>query len=986
MTTEQKPTPKPKPHRSKTPQAISVVGGDVYVPKPEVHIKLLPATLPGHWPLTTNLYTSHGTKMKNSFHTLLARKAMKSYEKDLIEILTKTPDSILNLAKIVQTDRLVPLHIMESLDPSVPNELRCRYLLLHAYDSMTSLKRLESWLKVVSTVAGAETVVLHVRQKFEFLVDNISSTLAEILRESFSEQWKEFATAIRIPLDTIKTIAKRCSPECALKAVIHFWLQCNYRHDPPTLRESMHLLHNSETNMLWRHIEELFTILSAVTVTDEIQIKPTRPPVVFEGRSTLLGVQIEGDFKGIKWYFNDNEVSVYESEISILGLHLLSEGDYRCEVEVYGDHKPVSTSIHLDVRTLLDKYQKILIDRYTAQPEVPVDTWPPKSSISFINLALIKQENIQKAGEYGRCTIRGDMDDIINDKESITYNQAMGNLSSGARVLIEGRPGSGKTTFVHKFSLDWANKMKTILGVKLLFLIQLRLFFSNTNIGLHDIIGCYCSDHQDTKEIVEYAAKHNGLGLGFVLDGLDEYQPKDKNAFVFKLIRKKVLPKSVVIVASRPAAAAGFRSIASRQIEVLGFLKPQIRDYIENYQFYADYKRLGLHKYLDAHPNVLHMCYLPIHISMICFLYNVLAEDLPQTETEIYMVFTKFAMLRILYRYSIRVSLETFDDLSPVHKDQYLEVCKLALKMTLSAKQVMRQAEVKSLFATIEEKELFGLITVDNIATMCGFQDVYTFLHLTFQEFLAAYYVSSLEEKEQMEIIEEHGKALQMKQVWKFYCGLVNFSASGSKFKTLLSQAQHSALHRIQCSFESQQPSTCDHVIKDNSLWFAGSFLTSSDFTALAFVISNTHRQEVRKVVLDLCTFGLEDVNILSIKSSARLSLITTLCYHGHNCTDAQLAALKELACSLSGLKVLDVTNTNFGGNFSAFVTDFKHSSLEILKVSISIEDGHVPFLFYAMAKAFFSQCSKFVNVCFSGSDPRMINTTSLPYVFHCNF
>ena len=203
-----------------------------------------------------------------------------------------------------------------------------------------------------------------------------------------------------------------------------------------------------------------------------------------------------------------------------------------------------------------------------------------KGSVSFINLALIKQESIQKAGEYGRCTIRGDMDDIIKDKEGITYNKATGNLSSGARVLIDGRPGSGKTTFVHKFSQDWTNEEITIRHVRLLFLIQLRGFSSDPNIGLRDIIACYYRDCSGMEDIVGYADKHNGLGLGFLLDGLDEYLPGDRYAFLFRLIRKEVLPKSVVIVASRPAAAAELRSIATRQIEVLGFLKPQIHDYI----------------------------------------------------------------------------------------------------------------------------------------------------------------------------------------------------------------------------------------------------------------------------------------------------------------------------------------------------------------------------------------------------------------------
>ena len=916
---------------------------------------------------------------------LIAMKAIRSSETKLIDgILANIPDSIMNLARIAQEMGIIPLEVMntlKTLDPSIPHRLRCRYLLLHAYKYMTTLEHVMNWLETLSLVEGTASALSQIKQENDFLAHKIGSVFSSV------ERVQEFGSSLGIQDNKVEEETASCALE---RVILQRFPQTPY------YTGRLDYVGQYGTVALAEKVGEFCDVrLSHFAETEGLKIiHQTTEVQVFEGNSALLEVQVEGNLKlySCAWYHYENNTvyRLYSNIFNLCDVGLESEGHYTFKYIYRHNLFSVpygSAPIHVAVVTPLDKYQKVLIDRYTAQPEVPVDTWPPKSSVTFINLALIKQDSIQKAGEYGRGTIRGDMDDIIKDKESIMYDEVMGNLSSGARVLIEGRPGSGKTTFVHKLSRDWANKDITMKYVRLFFLIQLRVFSSDPNINLHDIIGCYCNDHQGLKEIVEYAAKHNGLGLGFVLDGLDEYQPQNKNVFIFKLIRKEVLPKSVVIVASRPAATADFRSIATRHIEVLGFLKPQIYDYIDSYQFYANCKRPGLHKYLDAHPNVLHMCYLPIHISMVCFLFDRLTKDLPETETEIYRVFTKFAVLRMLYRYNSRseVSLETLDDLSPLHKSRYLKVCKLAFRMTLSTKQVMRQAEVKSLLATIEEKELFGLITVDNIATICGFQDVYTFLHLTFQEFLSAYYISSLEEKEQMEIIEEHGEAMQMKQVWKFFCGLVEFDASGSKFKTLVSQAQHGALHRIQCSFESQQPSTCDHVTEDNCLKFSDCFVTSSDFTAMAFVISNTHQQCVLKVVLDKCTFGFEGVNILARKSNARLSLITTLCYYGHNCTDAQLATLKKLACSLSGLKVLGVTSTNFEDkNFSVFVTDFKHASLEILKVSITHD--YIPSLFYAMAEAFFSQCSNFVNICFTGCDPEKLNATFLPYIFYCNF
>ena len=1002
MASEQEKLTLPPKHQMNTHPEICPVVNDVdelgpkplevYVVSPEPQPYKAKTTLE-----TTPKFELYQAEICRPLQTLIAMKAVRSSETKLIDsILTNVLDSIMDLARIAHEKGIIQsqvLNTLKTLDPSIPHRLRCRYLLLHAYEYMTSQKRVMNWLKALSLVKGTASVLSQIKQENDFLTHKVGSILSNV------ESLQEFGYSLGIQHDKMnKIIAKYSATSRALDRVLLRWFKNSfygsyYGTTLYVLKSELQrdtVFARKVADKVGKFCDARLSYFAETKELLKISDRTTEVRLI-EGNSALLEVQVEGDSNGCEYELHHHgKNTTYKFNYSILNLcnvDLVSEGYYTCKLTKDFVTCDESEPIRIAVITPLDKYQKVLIDRYTAQPEVPVDTWPPKSSFSFINLALIKQDSIQKAGEYGRCTIRGDMDDIIKDKERIKYEVAMGSLSSGARVLIEGRPGSGKTTFVHKFSQDWANKFITIKYVRLLFLIQLRCFASDPNISLHDIIRCYCNNHEGITEILEYAAKHNGLGLGFVLDGLDEYQPQNKNAFIFKLIRKAVLPNSVVIVASRPAAAADFRSIATRQIEVLGFLKPQIHDYIDSYQFHADFKRQGLHKYLDAHPNVLHMCYLPIHISMVCFLYDMLTKDLPETETEIYRVFTKFAVLRMLYRYNSKseVCLETLDDLPPLHRSRYLGVCEVAFKMTLSTKQVMRQAEVKSLLATIEEKELFGLITVDNIATMCGFQDVYTFLHLTFQEFLAAYYISSLEEKEQMVIIEEHGRAMQMKQVWKFYCGLVEFDASGSKFKTLVSQAQHGALHRIQCSFESQQPSTCDHVTQDSGLKFADCFLTSSDFTAMAFVISNTHRQYVLKVVLDKCTFGLEEVDILASKSNTKLSLITTLCYHGHNCTFAQLATLKKLACSLSGLKVLDVTNTKFEGKkVSIFVTDFKHSSLEILKVSIT--HNNTTSLLCAMAKIFFSRCSNFVNVCFSGCDPEKVDGTSLPYIFYCNF
>ena len=878
--------------------------------------------------------------------------ALKNYEKELTEALLKNaPRSLLTLAEKAHGRGLISGEVniqLKSLDPSVPHHLICRFLLLHICKKIYSKYKLEILMELFSTVRVASGVLSLVRQYYWSLInrhcpdseDTLTlehhvSALTEILA-GYSSKWKEIATALWLTNNKIENIiAMNCKPILALKEVLLSWVVGECEHSkPPTLQNLKEALRSQIVGLgnvaSTLQIDEIIAnegkpISKIEDSGEDIQI--ISPVDITEGCGVLLGINVYGYHEiNYQWskkdehsgnFKNISKSNIYshcnKSILYIFVKDLTVEGYYKCMVINTKREFKYSEPILLVVNTPLGQYQSILISNNTMSPEIPVDTWPPVNTNSYINLALIKQESIHKAGKYGRCTIRGDMDDIYEDKESITYDKALGCLSSGACLLIEGRPGSGKTTLVHKFSQDWARSEITVAHVRLLFLIHLRGFCSNPNIGLGDLIGCYFSG-SDVEVIGKYANKHQGLGLCFVLDGLDEYIPQKKNAYIYELIRKRVLPKSVVIVASRPAAAADFRSDATRQIEVLGFLRDQIYDYIEKYTFSSPSKsHTGLIRYLDEHPNVLHMCYLPIHTCMICFLYDNLESDLPQTETNIYAEFTKFTILRMLYRDDSNsdMCIELLTDLPEPQNQLYITICKLAFEMTSSSKQVIRQTEVKNIFnLQPTDKDCMGLITVDKMAMMCGFQKLYTFLHLTFQEFLTAFYISILDGKKQMELIEQFRDAIQMKQVWKFFCGLVPLNVTNSR---LIDQSCHGTSFKVQCLFESQQPQICDSVIDNNSLVFNDHFFTSSDFTAIAYVISNAQHQCVMKVVFDKCTIGMEGVGILAQKACGKLSLITTLCYHGYDCVTEQLLVVSRLIHLLPCLEILDISNTNLG-------------------------------------------------------------------------
>ncbi len=206
-----------------------------------------------------------------------------------------------------------------------------------------------------------------------------------------------------------------------------------------------------------------------------------------------------------------------------------------------------------------------------------------------------------------------------------------------------------------------------------------------------------------------------------------------------------------------------------------------------------------------------------------------------------------------------------------------------------------------------------------------------------------------------------------MLQVWKFYCGLVQFDEICNQFKKLIDTMNCDTLFTVQCSFESQQQHTCDRVIKSNSLSCKDTFLTPSDFTAISYVIFNTVQHIVHKLVFDSCTLSREGMDTLSEKVGEKLSLITTLCFHGHNCTCEQLGLVNILVHKLPLLEILDITDTDLGEQEILALTDnMNHSNLQILKVGSIYNTLYSAFKTPALlVKCFQSSCSKFLNVCF---------------------
>ena len=872
-------------------------------------------------------------------------------------------------------------------------DIRIRYLLQHVYDKVKQNCRCFHIFMEVLLGLGFNEMCETLREelrRWSFLndIDTESplghssqsqkrsriSLASKILNENdvclltiilikASHKWEEIGLSLRFFQYEVEECRKGGSNSLRLPNVLRTWLTRAYKNaEPQTLDALSRALGSGvvgETSLADQLIERFSEKMKEYR-TCKPKRKHLHNPLmityqsvdieVTSGKSALLEVRVESSNPvNYQWRKNSEELSngklysgVNNSILFISSVKLATQGRYSCCV-CKESEKEYSDDINLTVT--FPEITKYFFEVYSQLGELRKDSWPPVAATTFINLALImKSKSDSNVYDY---TVQGDIDDVIEAKEKIEYMDVFGKYESGALVLIEGRPGSGKTTLMHKVTRDWAVKKDVLVGAKLVVLIPLRLFCLSNDIDLSDIVKRYITSDTKREKVMTYMEEFSGEGVCFVVDGLDEYKSRDdKNTTIYKLLRKRLLPKSMVIVASRPIGSAKLRrnGPVTKRIEVLGFSKTDVFSYIGNYAFEDVGLTSKLETYLSVHNNVLHMCYLPVHTAMICYLYSQLGDDIPQTETKIYENFTLHTIARKLRRedHDMRISFESLSELHGNDKVSFDKICDLAFKMTIDSKQAIFQKETNILLSLrSSDGPSLDLVTIDRIAKSFNIEDFYTYHHLTFQEYLTAVHIAWLDEDQQLKVIEKYKDRPDFLMVWRFFCGTAEFSNTNNQVEKLLSSVAMDTSQKVMCGFESQQQVVCDCILQSNSLFFKDHIFSTSDFLGISYVISHSVNV-LTKLELDECKLDEEGVSLLVEQlTSDHFMTVKYLGYHKRNCTIAQFKILSKLLRNFLSLESLNLKRTELGVNGVMELTrgvDLK--CLRILKVHLPLKQA----------------------------------------------
>ena len=405
--------------------------------------------------------------------------------------------------------------------------------------------------------------------------------------------------------------------------------------------------------------------------------------------------------------------------------------------------------------------------------------------------------------DYIGRILQGNIREVLEKRKEISIKQILETEGQGKLrlILIEGAPGIGKSTLAWELCRKW-EEFACMRQYSLVILLRLReeevqkiskasyLFFSH-----------------ERETLAKEVSDSQGRGILFILDGFDEL-PKQlqQKGFLLDLIKGRVLPESTVLVTSRPSATGELltccRPQIQKHVEVLGFTQQSVHAYASSI-FSSEPENLERFiAYISAsnNPAINSLMYVPLNAAIVVEIFRDCKSNklLPHTLTELYTQLCLTILNRYLKIHYPSVIAEKFEDLPPDLYQQFLHLSEMAFE-GVENKDVI-------LHAIPSDITHFGFL--DAVPTLYGGSGVsYNFLHLTVQEFFAAYHISNVS-RSGLQVFQNHGENQRWNIVWRFVAGLTKFrDYDGHIDKHVFIQDNEElrlSLFLFQCLFEAQ--------------------------------------------------------------------------------------------------------------------------------------------------------------------------------------
>uniref|UniRef100_A0A3P9HH56 NACHT domain-containing protein n=1 Tax=Oryzias latipes TaxID=8090 RepID=A0A3P9HH56_ORYLA len=347
-------------------------------------------------------------------------------------------------------------------------------------------------------------------------------------------------------------------------------------------------------------------------------------------------------------------------------------------------------------------------------------------------------------------------------------------------VLTSGVAGAGKSFSVQKFTLDWAEGLENqdISAVVPLSFREMNLIRDEQ----HSLLSLIQLFHPTLQKIP--AEQLPVCKLLFIFDGLDESRlsldesrlsldfdnspvvfdvthKSSVNVLLTNLIQGRLLPSALVWITSRPTAANQMPpSCVDRLTEVRGFNDAQKEEYFRR-RFPDGELSSRIISHIKGSMSLYIMCEVPV----FCWITAVVLEnlltteqrgELPTTLTDMYSHFLMVQTKRKKNKYQQEHQTSP-QELTETDREVLLKLGRLAFEHLEKGNIMFYQEDLQQCGLDVTEASVYSGVCTEIFRRECGIfqKPVYSFVHLSVQEFLAAVYMFHCYSNRKVEVIKD---------------------------------------------------------------------------------------------------------------------------------------------------------------------------------------------------------------------------------------
>ena len=378
----------------------------------------------------------------------------------------------------------------------------------------------------------------------------------------------------------------------------------------------------------------------------------------------------------------------------------------------------------------------------------------------FTRLKMVSRKK-EKGGEK--------TDSVVNMLEIFKPHEEH---SQPKRVLIEGQPGMGKTTYCNKVAYDWAENCKaedSFPDFQVVLLLKCKDITSDLWEAIENQLLPKDIKKEEREKFFTFVRDHQSKVL-LVLDGLDEL-PRDYLPFYKEIIEGRMLRNCYLVVTARYEAGIKVRKCCHTLLEIEGFTKDAAEDFIRRYFKTAEHLAKKLLDKLSTDASLSGLTANPLNTALLCLLCEDFKEDLPEGRTLLYHEIVQC----VLRRYRRKKELpETNEDLTQLYHAELKDLGSIALNGLLKDMMYFDDRAFRN--GTSNSIPEMGFLSAQPSRSKLRQGWCYEFLHKSFQEFFAAFYLSCQLVDEEISpdgLVADTRYLKEFQQVLMFTCGIL---------------------------------------------------------------------------------------------------------------------------------------------------------------------------------------------------------------------